>query len=392
MTNPSFAPLKDTKLFSPIKLGNIELLHRAAQAPCTRLRGVKESDGVHVPDDLMVQYYGQRASKGGLQIAEATDVAHYASGYPGTPGIYSSAQIAGWKKVTDAVHAKGGYIFLQIWHTGRASPPSFRGGKVPISSGNIPMDGSWVDGTACASFPPTPMTLEEIQAVTQDFAQAAKNAVEAGFDGVEVHAANGYLLDQFLHDNINNRTDEYGGPIENRVKFPLEVVKAVTEAIGSDKVGVRLSPWGYFQTTKDSNRLKHWSYLCEQLASLPANHKPVYVHMVEPRFDEGLDEQQKIDSLAKNSNETTISLTPFKEILSKGDIVFLSAGCFNWENAVPKLESGTADIICFGRWFIANPDLPKKLQEGIPFTPYDRTTFYAGVPPSKGYTDYPFHE
>ncbi|KAI1765416.1 12-oxophytodienoate reductase 1 [Hypoxylon sp. FL1150] len=392
MANPSFAPLKDTKLFSPIKLGSIELLHRAAQAPCTRLRGVKEGDGVHVPDDLMVSYYGQRASKGGLQIAEATDIAHYASGYPGTPGIFSSAQIAGWKKVTDAVHAKGGYIFLQIWHTGRASPPSFRGGKVPISSGNIPMDGSWIDGTECAAFPPTPMTLEEIQAVTQDFAQAAKNAVEAGFDGVEIHAANGYLLDQFLQDNINNRTDEYGGSIENRVKFPLEVLKAVTGAIGSDKVGIRLSPWGYFQATKDSNRLKHWSYLCEQLASLPANHKPVYVHMIEPRFDEGLDEQQKIDSLAKNSNKATISLTPFREILLKGDILFLSAGCFNWENAVPKLESGTADIICFGRWFIANPDLPKKLKEGIALTPYDRTTFYSGVPPSKGYTDYPFHE
>ncbi|KAI0173248.1 12-oxophytodienoate reductase 1 [Hypoxylon sp. FL1284] len=391
MSNPTFSPLKDTRLFSPLKLGNMQLEHRVAMAPCTRLRGIKESDGVHVPDDLMVEYYGQRACKGGLLITEATDIAHYASGYPGATGIYSSSQTAAWKKVTDAVHAKGGYIFLQIWHTGRASPPSFRGGKLPVSASTHPMGGSWVDGTACEAFPPTPMTVDEIHAVTQDFAQAAKNAVEAGFDGVEIHSANGYLLDQFINDNINDRTDEYGGSIEKRCRFPLEVIKAVTDAIGSDKVGIRLTPWGYFQDTMDSDRLGHWSYLCEQIAALPVSNRPIYVHMIEARFDEGLDEQEKIKQLEQKDKAPEISLTPFREILLKGNIVFLAAGCFNWDNAAPKLKEGAADIICFGRWYIANPDLPKRLAEGIPLNPYDRATFYGAEPPSKGYTDYPYH-
>ncbi|XDG09860.1 hypothetical protein ABKA04_009475 [Annulohypoxylon sp. FPYF3050] len=355
MTTSTFAPLKDTKLFAPTKIGNCELQHRIVQAPCTRMRGVKESDGINVPGDLMVNYYGLRATKGGLQITEATDISLYASGYPGIPGIFTSSQISGWKKVTDAVHRKGGYIFLQIWHTGRASPPSFRGGKPSISSSNHPMDGDWLDGTSCASSPPSPMTVDEIQAVVKDFAAAAQNAVQAGFDGVEIH----YVL------------------------------KAVCEAIGPEKVGIRLSPWNYFQSTKDSNRLDHWSYLCEQLAALPAGQKPAYVHMVEPRFDEILDEQQKIESLSSGDKETSISLLPFRNILQKGGIPFISAGCFNWENAVPKLESGATDLVCFGRWFISNPDLPKKLADGIPLTNYDRSTFYFTAPPEKGYTDYP---
>ncbi|KAI0837876.1 12-oxophytodienoate reductase 1 [Hypoxylon sp. FL0890] len=391
MSNPKFAPLKDTKLFSPIKLGKYELQHRIVQAPCTRMRGVKESDGVNVPGDLTVDYYAQRATKGGLQITEATDISLYASGYPGIPGIFTDSQIAGWKRVTDAVHAKGGHIFLQIWHTGRASPPSFRGGKPPMSSSNCPMDGAWLDGTSCASCPPKPMTVDEIRAVVQDFANGAKRAVQAGFDGVEIHSANGYLLEQFLHDNINDRTDEYGGSIQNRCKFPLEVLKAVCDAIGPDKVGIRLSPWNYFQSTRDSNRLEHWSYLCDQIATLSAGQRPAYVHMVEPRFDEVLDEQQKIESLAHNDKERSISLQPFRDILRKGDILFLSTGCFNWENAVPKLESGATDLVCFGRWFISNPDLTRKLADGIPLTGYDRSTFYFTTPPEKGYTDYPIY-
>ncbi|KAI0012441.1 12-oxophytodienoate reductase 1 [Xylariaceae sp. FL0662B] len=384
----AFTPLKNTKLFSPLKLGNCELQHRIVQAPCTRMRGVRKSDGIHVPGDLMLEYYSQRANRGGLQITEATDISHHASGYPGVPGIFSRSQIDGWKRITDAVHAKGGYIFLQIWHTGRASPPSSRAGRPPISSGNHPMEGSWIDGAECASSPPTPMTVDEIRAVTQDFAAAAKKAVAAGFDGVEIHGANGYLLDQFLHDNINDRADEYGGSIENRCRFPLEVVKAVCDAIGSDKVGIRLSPWNYFQSTRDSNRLEHWSYLCEKLATLPAGRKPIYVHMVEPRFDEVLDEQQKIESLADKDKQTGISLSPFRRILQKADIKFISAGCFGRENALPKLESDATDLVCFGRWFIANPDLPKRLADGIPLNRYDRDTFYLTVPPEKGYTDY----
>ncbi|OTB01069.1 hypothetical protein M426DRAFT_323724 [Hypoxylon sp. CI-4A] len=391
MSSSTTTPLKDTKLFTPIKLGNYELQHRIVQSPCTRMRAVKESDGINVPGDLMVQYYGLRATKGGLQITEATDVSHYASGYPSIPGIFTASQRNGWKRVTDAVHAKGGRIFLQIWHTGRASPPSFRGGNPTIGSSNHPMDGSWLDGVPCSSSPPKPMSVEEIQAVVQEFAEAAKNAVQAGFDGVEIHGANGYLIEQFLHDNINDRTDEYGGSIQNRSRFPLDVLKAVCDAIGPEKVGIRLSPWNYFQSTKDSDRLGHWTYLSEQIATLPTGQRPAYVHMIEPRFDEVLDEGQKIESLENNDKEKRISLSPFRDILQKGGILFLSAGCFNGENAAPKVESGATDLIGFGRWFIANPDLPKKLANGIPLNPYDRSTFYFTEPPEKGYIDYPVH-
>lgn len=184
---PPFTPLKDSALFKPLKLGKIALEHRLVLAPLTRMRGVKESEGVYVPSDLAVEYYKQRASKGGLLLTEATDICHYASGYPGTPGVFSPSQIAGWKKVTDAVHAKGGFIFCQIWHTGRASTPGLRGGQPSLSASDIPISGGALDGTQYGDAPPKPMTVEEIKQTTQDFADAAKKAVEAGFDGVEIH-------------------------------------------------------------------------------------------------------------------------------------------------------------------------------------------------------------
>ncbi|KAI0022483.1 12-oxophytodienoate reductase 1 [Xylariomycetidae sp. FL0641] len=385
--NATVTPLKDTKLFAPIQVGRCQLAHRVA--PCTRMRGVRESDGIHVPGDLMLEYYRQRANKGGLQITEATDIYHYASGYPGVPGIFSPTQIEGWKRITDAVHARGGYIFLQGWVTGRASPPSFLAGKTPISSSSKPMEGSWLDGVACAAHPPRPMTVQEIKDHVNEFAAAARRAVDAGFDGMEIHGANGYLLEQFLHDNINDRTDEYGGSVENRCRFLLEVLEAVCDAIGSEKVGLRLSPFNYFQFTQDSDRVGHWTYLCERIAALPENQRPAYVHMVEPRFDEILDEAQKLKSLAEKDKEPIASLKPFSTILKKAGISFLSTGCFSGANAVPKLGDGSTDLVAFGRWFIANPDLPRKLAEGLPLTKYDRSTFYFTTPPEKGYTDYP---
>ncbi|KAF2731252.1 FMN-linked oxidoreductase [Polyplosphaeria fusca] len=396
-----FKALKDTALFKPLRLGRMNLEHRVFQAPLTRMRSTKESDGVTVPNDLNVEYYGQRASKGGFQLTEATDICKYAGGYPGAPGVFSPSQIAAWKKVTDKVHAKGGYIFCQIWHTGRASPPSFRGGQQQWSSSDVPMSGNYLDGTSCTENPPRPMTVEEIHETAKEFGAAAKRAVEAGFDGVEIHGANGYLLDQFLHDNVNKRTDQYGGSIENRCRFPLEVIQETTKAIGADRVGIRLSPFNYFQDTKDSNPMEHWSYLCEKIATLPESERPVYVHMVEPRFDEVLDEQAKMDALsAYTSNkgveaEATVktranNLVDFRNILSKGGVKFVAAGGFNKDNAVPKVESGDADAIIFGRWFISNPDLPKRLAEGLALTQYDRSTFYGADPPSKGYVDYPF--
>ncbi|KXT01872.1 hypothetical protein AC578_2183 [Pseudocercospora eumusae] len=397
ITPPPHKPLKGTKLFEPVKLGRFQLEHRIAQAPLTRMRAVKESDGIFVPGDLALEYYSQRANKGGLQITEATDIEHYAGGYPGVPGIFTESQIKGWRRITDAVHAKGGFIFSQLWHTGRASPPSFRNGQQAISSGDIPISGNALDGTKYSDNPPRPATVEEIKALTASFAQAAKNAIEAGFDGVEIHAANGYLLDQFLHDNINNRTDAYGGSIENRCRFPLEVIQAVSEAIGSDRVGIRLAPLSYFQDTKDSDPITHWSYLCERIIALPEQSRPAYVHSVEPRFDEVLDEQAKLDALSaydskvpEVTRKTAISLDPFRQILQKGGVKFLAAGNFNRDNALPKLEADAADVIIFGRWFIANPDLPRRLADGLELNAYDRDTFYGADPPSKGYVDYPF--
>lgn len=403
LSSPELVSLKQTALFKPLELGNLHLLHRIIQAPLTRMRGTKESDGIVVPNELNAEYYSQRATKGGLQLTEATDISHYAGGYPGAPGIFTPSQIAGWRKVTDAVHAKGGYIFCQIWHTGRTSPASFRGGQQPWSSSHLPMSGKYMDGTTCAENPPRAMTVDEIHATIREFGAASKRAIEAGFDGVEIHGANGYLIDQFLHDNVNIRNDEYGGTIENRVKFPLEVISEVSKAIGNEKVGIRLSPYNYFQDTRDSKPNKHWGFLCEKIASLPEDERPLYVHMVEPRFDAVLDEQTKLDTLSAytsdegveaevtiKSTTTPCTLNGFRNALSKGGIKFLVAGGFNRDNAVPKLESDEADAIVFGRWYLANPDLPRRLAEGAALNPYDRSTFYGADPPSKGYTDYPF--
>ncbi|KAI9739661.1 MAG: hypothetical protein M1834_006379 [Cirrosporium novae-zelandiae] len=400
---PEFRPLRETGLFVPVRLGAINLSHRAVMAPLTRMRGTKESDGIYIPGDLHVEYYNQRASSGGLQFTEACPITRYACGYPGVPGLFTESQIAGWKRVTDAVHAKGGFIYNQLWHVGRATVPSLLDGQQAVSSSNIPITGKALDGTEYADSPPRPLTVEEIKDLVKEYAAAAKRAMEAGFDGVEIHSANGYLLDQFLHDNVNTRTDAYGGSIENRCRFPLEVVCAVTDAIGAERVGIRLSPYNYFQDTKDSNPNVHWAYLCEQLAALPSQNRLSYIHMVEPRFDEVLDEKAKMDALSAYTNltngveaEATVksavnSLVPFRKILAKGNIKFLAAGNFNRDNAVPKLEQEDADAIVFGRWFIANPDLPRRLEEGLPLNNYDRSTFYGADPPEKGYTDYPFY-
>jgi 2,4-dienoyl-CoA reductase-like NADH-dependent reductase (Old Yellow Enzyme family) len=259
------------------------------------MRAEKESRGVHVPVERAVEYYSQRATKGGLQLSEATDICLNASAYPGVPGIFTPSQIAGWKKVTDAVHSKGGYIFCQLWHTGRASGPNMLGGQTPLSSSSAPMSGTYLDGQDCAENPPRPMTVEEIQNTTAEFAAAAKRAIDAGFDGVEIHSkynksenkllgltftgANGYLLDQFLHDNVNTRSDEYGGSVEKRCRFILEVIKAVCDSVGPSRTGIRLSPFNYFQDTRDSDPNAHWSYLCQQIASLSESQRPCYVHM-----------------------------------------------------------------------------------------------------------------
>ncbi|KAH6959523.1 hypothetical protein DER45DRAFT_644762 [Fusarium avenaceum] len=403
----SFAPLKDTVVFSPLKLGKLNLKHRIVQAPNTRMRSDIESRGVYVPGPRVAKYYSDRSSDGGLQITEATDICLNASAYPGVPGVFTDSQLQGWKKVTDAVHAKGGYIFTQLWHTGRASCSAQRGGERAVSSGDQPMPGTYLDGTETKDDPPRALTVDEIHSITAEWAEAAKRAVNvAGFDGIEIHGANGYLLEQFLHDNINTRTDEYGGSIENRCRFVLEVLKACTDAIGADKVGLRLSPYNYFQGTRDSNPNAHWSYLCGEIASLCDQHKPVYVHMIEPRFDEVLDEQQKlaalasgksrdpqaVDGIAIGAGKQANSLNIFRNILQPSGILFLACGNFNRDNAPNKIKSQEADLVAMGRHFIANPDLAERLQNGWPLNPYDRTTFYGADPPEKGYNDYPFYK
>ncbi|TVY76156.1 12-oxophytodienoate reductase [Lachnellula suecica] len=392
MSPSGFKELSDTTLFKPLQLGAIQLEHRVIMAPLTRMRAPKGSDGVFVPGDMTVEYYIQRASKGGLQITEACPISPTASGYPGVAGIYTQSQVTGWKRVTEAVHAKGGFIYCQLWHVGRATVPSLIGGRNPVSSSDIPLKGNGPDGSPYAARPPKSMTVSDIQDTIKEYSTAAKRAIEAGFDGVELHGANGYLIDQFLHDNVNLRTDDYGGSIEKRSRFPLEVIRALAEAFGADRVGVRLSPFNYFQDTRDSDPIPHWSYLCEQIAALPKQYRPAYVNMIEPRFDEVLDEQSKLDALSNETGAKVQSLVPFKQILKKGDIKFVAAGAFNRDNAAPKLDSGEADAIVFGRWFIANPDLPIRLARGLPLNSYDRDSFYGADPPSKGYVDYPFYE
>ncbi|PYH31971.1 alkene reductase [Aspergillus neoniger CBS 115656] len=371
-------------LFHPLKLGSLSLSHRVVQAPCTRMRATQESEGVYVPNALMTEYYSQRASPGGLQLTEATPISRHAAGYPGVPGIFTPSQINAWKDVTSAVHAKGGLIVCQLWHVGRATVPAFIEGQTPLSSSDIPMTGNALTGDPYAATPPRAMTIPEIQETVAEYAAAATRAIEAGFDGVEVHAANGYMLDQFLHDNVNTRTDEYGGTVEKRARIVIEAIKAVCDAVGADKVGVRLSPYNYFQDTRDSNPQDNWQVICQMIAR--ETPEIAYAHMIEPRFDEVLDEGAKMGSLPGKGK---VSLDPFRAIFKQAGIGFIAAGNFDGEGAKQKVVEDGADAVAFGRWFIANPDLPKRLMEGAQLNKYDRATFYGADPKEKGYTDYP---
>lgn len=276
---------ENTKLFKPLKVGSTELDHRVVMAPLTRFR----ADFDHVPTDAMAQYYAQRAVvPGTLIISEATFISAKAGGYPNIPGLWTDAQLAGWKKVTDAIHAKGSKAFVQLWHLGRAAYPDpiGSGGALPddafdytkdfVSSSNVPM---YEGGPA-----PRPLTEEEIWATVQDYATAAKNAVEkGGFDGVEIHGAHGYLIDQFTQDTCNKRTDAWGGSIENRARFAVEVAKAVVQAVGKERVGIRLSPWSTFQGMRMAEPISQFSYLISQLRQLEL----AFLHLVEPRVAGG---------------------------------------------------------------------------------------------------------
>ncbi|PVH68877.1 12-oxophytodienoate reductase [Cadophora sp. DSE1049] len=391
-----------TALFTPLRLGRVTLKHRVVMAPCGRLRASQLSEGIWTTNDVTAKYYGQRASKGGLIITESTPISRTAAGYPGIAGIFTKEQVVKWRKVTQKVHDKGGFIFCQIWHAGRATIPEYLGGAIPLSSSSLSLPGKFI-GPGPKEYdspPPKEMTKTDIANVIKNFVDAAKRSIEEGFDGVEIHGANGYLLEQFLHDNVNNRQDEYGGTIENRCRFPMEVIKAVATAIGGDRTGIRLSPFNYWHGTHDSDPMLHWSHLCEEIIALPVELRPAYVNSIEPRFDELLSEEAKIKSLSKatlpNSNggdmkqDSTPSLTPFRRILAKGGVRFFVAGNYDRESAAPAVDGDLADGVIFGRYFIANPDLPYRLAEGLPLNKWDRSTFYGADAPSKGYTDYPF--
>ncbi|KAI0402855.1 NADH:flavin oxidoreductase/NADH oxidase [Xylaria palmicola] len=353
-----------SKLFKPTRVGSKTLGQRVALAPLTRYR----SDDDWVPLPMVKEYYEQRAAvPGTLLITEATFISRSAVGLHNTPGIFTEAQIAGWREVTDAVHRKGSFIYCQIWHLGRAGEPPVHAalGTRVKSSSAVSMDGT--------AAPPEEMTEEEIREVIGDYAQAAKNAIAAGFDGVEVHGANGYLVDQFIQDTSNRRTDGWGGSVENRARFAIEVVGAVAAAIGGDRTAIRLSPFGDFQGMGMTDPYPQFEYLVRQLKPLGLS----YLHLVEPRIS-------GIANVASHSLEFLIKLWD-----NQSPIVL--AGGF-----VPALAFQTADntwkdyniIVAFGRYFISNPDLVFRLKEGIELSEYDRSTLYAPKQ-ARGYTDYP---
>jgi N-ethylmaleimide reductase len=357
----------ELKLLTPVQVGRYNLPNRMVMAPLTRNRA-RAGD---VPYELHARYYAQRASAG-LIISEATQVLPQGKGYPSTPGIYSAEQIVGWQLVTNAVHAQGGRMFLQLWHVGRISHPDLQpNGELPVAPSAIAPQGMATTFTGEKPFI-TPRALErdEIPGLIEAYRQGAANALAAGFDGVEVHSANGYLLDQFLHDGSNQRTDEYGGSIENRARLLLEVVDAVVGVWGGDQVGIRLSPTGTLNTISDSNPEALFSYVVNALNRFNL----AYLHLVEPRLDN-----------PEMRDKTKDLGTHFFRSIYNGRLI--SAGGYDRETGNAVLEAGDADLIAYGRWFISNPDLPLRFAVNAPLTPYDRSSFYGGD--EHGYIDYP---
>ncbi len=365
-------------LFSPLTIGSYHLKHRVVMAPLTRMRADRET---LAPRPLNVDYYAQRATPGGLIIAEASPVLPTGTGSPNVPAIYSEAQIAGWKRVVDAVHAKGGVIFLQLWHVGRVSHSSFQpGGALPIAPSAIAigddLKAMTADGKLAAYETPRALETDEIPGLVAAYGQAARNALAAGFDGVEVHGANGYLIEQFLQTRSNQRTDRYGGSVENRCRFLLEVMQAVIDLCGADRVGVRLSPYGIANGSGEPEPMPLYTHAIEALNRLGI----AYLHLIEPR-------SSGAGRADVNWQNVPSAIQLFRPIW-KG--VLIGAGGFNGESAEAALKAGHADAIAFGRYFISNPDLPRRLQHGWPLTPYHRPTFYGGD--AKGYTDYPVYD
>ncbi|CDP10745.1 unnamed protein product [Coffea canephora] len=360
-------------LLTPYKMGPFQLSHRVVLAPLTRQRSYG-----NVPQPHAALYYSQRTTKGGFLIAEATGVSDTAQGYTDTPGIWTKEHVEAWKPIVDAVHAKGGIIFCQLWHVGRVSNYDAQpNGQAPISSTDkalTPRVQSNSTGFDLEYYsPPRRLRKEEIPNIVNDFRLAAINAIEAGFDGVEIHGAHGYLIEQFMKDEANDRTDEYGGSMENRCRFALEIVEAVSNAIGPLRVGIRLSPFTYFNDSADSNPNALGLYMAEALNKYGI----LYLHMVDPKL-----------RFNPNFKRHDGSLLPMRKAF-KG--TFLAAGGYLREDGNEAIAENGADLIAYGRWFLSNPDLPRRFELNAPLTKYDSSTFYISDPVI-GYTDYPFLE
>jgi N-ethylmaleimide reductase len=358
-------------LFDPLQLGVLSLPNRIVMPALTRMRA--GPGGVPLP--ISAEYYAQRATAG-LIITEATAIGVNAHGYPQMPGIYSPEQVAGWRAVTEAVHERGGRIMLQIVHHGRWSHSSYNpDGSFPVAPSAIAAPGLAYTPAFQQVPYETPHALDAlgIAEIVVLFWNAARNAIDAGFDGVEIHGANGFLLDQFLQDGSNHRTDEYGGSIENRTRLLLEVVDAITDVIGSDRTAVRLSPHGNLGGLTDSNTVPHFTHVIRELSQ----RKLAYLHLIEPRASSaGYGDDASVDS----ANNAAL----FRPVF---DGPLITAGGYSPETAVTVLESGLADAVAFGRMFIANPDLPERIRESAALNAFDRATAYAGD--AHGFTDYP---
>jgi N-ethylmaleimide reductase len=362
-----------TSLFQPIQLGNITLNNRIVMPPMTRSRATQPGD---VANDMMATYYAQRAGAG-LIVSEGTQISPMGKGYAWTPGIYSKEQIEGWKKVTTEVHAKGGVIFAQVWHVGRVTHPDNIGGEQPISSSALKAENVKVfvdNGTGEPGFVdvtlPREITKQEIADVIEQYRQSALNAIEAGFDGIELHAANGYLVNQFIDSESNNRTDEYGGSLENRLRFLDEVVTALSDAIGKERVGVRLAPLTTLNGTVDANPIETYIAAAKLL-----NEKQIgYLHIAEVDWDDAPD--------------TPLSFKKALRDAFKGVLIY--AGRYNGEKAAQAIDDGLADMIGFGRPFVANPDLPDRIKHGYPMADHNPDTLFGGG--EAGLIDYPNYQ
>lgn len=356
--------MTDSRLFQPYSLGALTLANRIVLAPLTRNR----AEAGFVPGDLAATYYSQRASAG-LQISEAAQISQQGQGYQDTPGIYTPAQIAGWRKVTDAVHAKGGHIFLQLWHVGRISHVDLQaGGAAPVAPSAIRAKGkTFVNNRFEEVSEPRALELNELPGIVNDFRHAAANAIAAGFDGVEIHAANGYLLDQFAKDGANQRTDAYGGSIENRARLMLEVAAAVVGEIGAKRTGIRISPVSPANGISCSDAQAQFDYIVDGLDALNL----VYLHVVE----------------GATGGPRDVAPFDYASLRKRFRNTYIANNGYDRELASARLAEDKADLFAFGRPFIANPDLVERLKTDAPLAALDPKTLYGGG--AAGYTDYP---